>query len=63
MSGNNSRKHKRYMEMIQRRKDYGDIEKTNEYGFSDLVAYSAARGDMAIEAPCNYYRYEKNSRK
>jgi len=63
MSGNNSRKHKRYMEMKQRRIDYGDIEKRNEYGFSDLVAHSAAMGEMTVKMPCSYFSYKKKSEK
>lgn len=63
MSGNNSRKHKRYMELLQRREDYGNIDETNDYGFSDLVAYSAAKGEMAVETPANYHRDMKNKKK
>lgn len=46
MSGNASRKHKRYMLMKERKRLFGDISARNETGIVDLVAYAAAKGTI-----------------
>jgi hypothetical protein len=46
MSGNASRKHKRYMQMLDRKRLYGDISARGDNGIMDLTAYSAARGEI-----------------
>ena len=46
MSGNTSRKHKRYMQMLDRKRLYGDISPKGDNGVTDLTAFSAARGEI-----------------
>ena len=44
ISGNNSRKHKQFRIMLERRKLFGDISAKDENGRSDLIAFSASQG-------------------
>ena len=46
MSGNTSRKHKRYMQLLERKRQYGDISAKGDNGITDLTACSAARGEI-----------------
>ena len=46
MSGNASRKHKRYMLMKERRRLFGDIPAKDRTGVVDLVAFAAAKGKV-----------------
>lgn len=57
MSGNASRKYKQYMkgreqewekEARERRKFFGNISPKGDNGIVDLVAYSAARGEIVV---------------
>ena len=48
MSGNASRKYKQYKMMQERRKLFGDLSARDEFGNTDLVAYSAAKGRIYI---------------
>lgn len=49
MSGNTSRKYKQYKRMLENRKLFGNISARNEYGYSDLLPMSAARGEIVIK--------------
>jgi len=46
LSGNASRKNKRYMLMKERRRLFGDISAKDRTGVVDLVAYAAAKGTV-----------------
>lgn len=54
MSGNSSRKYKRYMEMLERRRYFGDLPVRDEYGIVLLTAFGASRG-VAI---CGTTKYD-----
>ena len=49
MSGNASRKYKQYKKMIENRKLFGNMAGKNEYGYTDLVPMSTARGEIIIK--------------
>ena len=44
MSGNASRKYKKYKLMQERKRYFGDVAPKGETGRMDLVAYAAAQG-------------------
>ena len=46
MSGNASRKHKRFMLMKERKRLFGDIPARDRTGVVDLVAFAAAKGTI-----------------
>jgi hypothetical protein len=49
MSGNASRKYKRYILMQERKKLFGNISSKDECGITDYVAFSAANGEITIK--------------
>lgn len=53
MSGNSSRKYKRYKESLERRQYFGDLEARDSYGILQLTAYGASRG-TAITSTVKY---------
>ena len=63
MSGNNSRKHKRYMLMLQRAKDHKSIETGSAQGCSDRAAKYAAREAHVTETPGGGCPYENKGNK
>ena len=51
MSGNASRKYKRYKLMQERKKLFGNIAARDSSGILDLVAFSAAKGEIITGSP------------
>ena len=50
MSGNASRKYKKYKLMQERKRYFGDVAPKGETGRMDLVAYAAAQGRVIQQA-------------